>query len=323
MKHVSILLLKHVNVAGMENARQSLLETNIYLNEQGNSPMFEISLVGLTYEVSTDNNLYTIQADQLIKEVHKTDVIIIPPIQHGFFKAIQDNQPFTLWIKAHYERGAQIISLCVGAFILASTGLLDGRKCVTHWRAAQQFRSLFPKVNLMTDKLLTDEHGIYTGGGAFSSANLLLHFIEKMAGRDAAIYCSKIFQIDMGRRTQSSFIIFSGQRDHADEEIELAQGYIETHYSHHLTVDNLCKVFAISRRTFERRFKKATGNTILEYIQRVRVEVAKHELEKGRKTINEVMFEVGYMDNKAFRSIFRKHVGFSPSEYKSKYISIQ
>lgn len=320
MKHVSILLLKHVNVAGIENARQSFLETNIYLTQQGNPSMFKVSLVGLTHEVSTNNNLYTIQADQLAKEVHKTDIIIIPPIQDDFLKAIQDNQPFISWIKAHYEHGAQIISLCVGAFILASTGLLDGRKCVTHWRAAQHFKNLFPKVNLLTDKLLTDEQGIYTGGGAFSSANLLLHFIEKMAGRDAAIYCSKIFQIDMGRKTQSAFIIFSGQRDHADEEIRLAQGYIETHYNHYLTVDNLCKTFAISRRTFERRFKKATGNTVLEYIQRVKVEAAKRELEKGRKTINEVMFGVGYMDNKAFRNVFRKHVGFSPSEYKSKYV---
>jgi len=323
MKHISILLLKQVNVAGMENTRQSFLETNTYLNGQGKPSMFKVNLVSITPAVSINNDLYTIQADQLVNEVHKTDIIIIPPIQDDFLKAIQDNQPFISWIKAQYKNGAHIISLCVGAFILASTGLLDGRKCVTHWRAAQPFKDLFPKVNLVTDKLLTDEQGIYTGGGAFSSANLLLYFIEKMVDRDAAIYCSKIFQIDMGRRSQSSFIIFSGQRDHADQEVKLAQSYIEEHYNRNPTVDNLCKTFAISRRTFERRFKKATGNTVLEYIQRVKVEAAKRELEKGRKTVNEVMFGVGYMDIKAFRSIFRKHAGLSPSEYKSKYILMQ
>jgi len=319
MKHVSILLLKHVNVAGIENARQSFLETDIYLTQQGNSSMFEVSLVGLTHEVSTNNNLYTIQADQLAKEVHKTDIIIIPPIQDDFLKAIQDNQPFISWIKAHYEHGTQIISLCVGAFILASTGLLDGRKCVTHWRAAPHFKNLFPKVNLLTDKLLTDEQGIYTGGGAFSSANLLLYFIEKTVGRDASIYCSKIFQIDTERTSQTPFIIFNGQKDHSDEAIKLAQNYIEAYYKHNPSVDKLCKTFSVSRRTFERRFKKATGNTILEYIQRVKVEAAKRELEKGRKTVNEVMFEVGYMDSKNFRNIFKKYAGLSPSGYKSKY----
>jgi transcriptional regulator GlxA family with amidase domain len=323
MKHLSILLLEQVNLAGMENARQSFLETNAYLNQQGQPSMFEVKLVSISSEVSVNNGLYTIQADQLIKEVQKTDIIIIPPIQDDIHKAIEGNQAFIPWIKAQYENGAQLVSLCVGAFILGNTGLLDGRRCVTHWRAAQQFKNLFPKVDLITDKLLTDEQGIYTGGGAFSSANLLLYFIEKTVGRHAAIYCSKIFQIDMGRRSQSSFIIFSGQKDHADEEVKRAQGYIEEHYDRKLTVDILGKHFGISRRTFERRFKKATDNTVLEYIQRVKVEAAKRELEKGRKTVNEVMFEVGYFDNKAFRDIFKKYAGLSPSEYKSKYLLLQ
>ncbi|OJW71553.1 MAG: AraC family transcriptional regulator [Candidatus Amoebophilus sp. 36-38] len=323
MKHLSILLLEQVNLAGMENARQSFLETNAYLNQQGQPPMFEVNLVSITPEVRINDGLYTIQANQLIKQVQKTDIIIIPPIQNELFKAIQDNQAFIPWIKSQYENGAQVISLCIGAFILGSTGLLDGKRCVTHWRAAQEFQNLFPKVELVTDKLLTDEQGIYTGGGAFSSANLLLYFIEKTVGRDAAIYCSKIFQIDMGRKSQSCFIIFNGQKDHADEEVRLVQAYIEEHYNRKLTVEVLCKYFGMSRRTFERRFKKATDNTVLEYIQRVKVEAAKRELEKGRKTVKEVMFEVGYFDTKAFRDIFKKHAGHSPSEYKNKYELVQ
>lgn len=322
MKHVSILLLEQVNLAAMDNARQCFLETNAYLHHQGETPMFDVNLVGITSEVRINNGLYIIQADQLTNEVQETDIILIPPIQDDFLQAIQSNQPFIPWIMDQYKKGAQIISLCVGAFILGGTGLLDGKRCVTHWRVERQFQALFPKVKLTTEKLLTDEQGIYTGGGAFSSANLLLYFIEKNVGRDTALYCSKIFQIDIGRKAQSPFIIFSGQKDHPDEEIRLAQSYIEDNYKSKLSVDVICKRFAIARRTFERRFKKATGNTVLEYIQRVKMEAAKRELEKGRKTINEIMFEVGYWDTKAFRNIFKKYTSVSPSEYKSKYVLV-
>lgn len=303
----------------MENARQGFLEANAYLEQQGQSAIFNVELVGLERKVCL--NHYTIEADSLLHEVQKTDLILIPPVQqHLTAEAIKKNQGFCPWIRNNRDKGAQVASLCLGAFILGSTGLLNGRSCVTHWRAAADFQKLFPEINLVPDKILTDEDGIYTGGGAFSSANLILYLIEKYVGKEAAIYCSKIFQIDMGRTSQSPFIIFSGQKDHADERIKQVQHFIESHYQEKMTVEELCGRFNLVRRTMERRFKKATSNTVVEYIQRVKVEGAKRELENGHKTVYEIMFDVGYTDTKAFRNVFRKYSGMSPADYRLKHV---
>jgi|TARA_R110000782_G_scaffold237188_1_gene323646 transcriptional regulator GlxA family with amidase domain len=319
MKHVSVLLPHYVNLAGLENARQGLLETNEFLKTQGKSPIFNIEIVGVIPEMHVNNGQYAIKADKLLREIKTTDIVIIPPIQNNIAEALQLNHEFYPWVNAQHQAGAQIVSLCLGAFLLASTGLLNGKDCVTHWRASEPFKQFFPKVNLLSDKIMTDEDGIYTGGGAFSSANLILYIIEKIVDRETAIYCSKIFQIDAGRTSQSPFIIFKAQKNHADADVETAQTFIEKNYMNKIIVDDLCNLLGIGRRTFERRFKKATANTILEYIQRTRVEAAKKQLELGVKTVNEIMFDVGYLDTKAFRTTFKKITGLSPVEYKNKY----
>ncbi|MCH7398175.1 helix-turn-helix domain-containing protein [Belliella sp. DSM 107340] len=319
MKHVSILLLNHVNLGSMENARHGLLEANEYLRMKGKPEVFKVELVGVEPEVKLNNGLYTIKPDKTIDQVSKTDLIIIPPVQFDLQEGIIANQGFFDWISRQYTGGSEVVSLCLGAFILGSTGLLNGKKCVTHWKATDQFRKLFPKTDLAPDSLMTDDDGIYTGGGAFSSANLILYLIEKFIDREAAIYCSKIFQIDMGRNSQSEFIIFTGQKDHADKAVKDIQVYVEKNFQEKINVDELCSKFNMVRRTMERRFKQATSNTLVEYIQRVRVEAAKRDLEKTRKTVSEVMYDVGYADSKSFRDVFKKYSGISPVDYRYKY----
>ena len=184
---------------------------------------------------------------------------------------------------------------------------------------AEDFRKMFPDVDLQTDQLITDEGGIYTNGGAYSFLNLVLYLVEKYYDRPTAIYCSKVFQIVLDRNSQSPYIIFSGQKQHGDEMVKKAQDHIEKNMHEKLSVEQLAATFAAGRRNFDRRFIKATGNTPLEYAQRVRVEAAKKALETTRKTINEVMYEVGYADVKAFREVFKKVTGMSPLAYKEKY----
>jgi transcriptional regulator GlxA family with amidase domain len=233
--------------------------------------------------------------------------------------AVKLNADFLPWIEQQYKNGAEVASLCLGAFILASTGLLDGKKCSTHWLFANEFRTMFPNVNLVDNKIVTEQNGVYTSGGANSYWNLLLHLVEKYTNRELAILASKFFVLDIDRTTQSPFSIFKGQKIHEDEEIKKVQEFIEKNYAEKISVDELCEKFAIGRRTFERRFKKATNNSVVEYIQRVKMEAAKKQLETGRKTVTEVMFEVGYNDTKAFRELFKKITGLSPVEYRNKY----
>jgi transcriptional regulator GlxA family with amidase domain len=181
------------------------------------------------------------------------------------------------------------------------------------------FRQLFPDVNLVTEKIITDEHGIYSSGGAFSYLNLILYLIEKYAGRNMAVLAAKVFAIEIGRQDQLSFVIFEGQKNHEDETIKQAQEFIEKNYQDKISVDRLTSMLALSRRNFERRFKKATSNTVAEYIQRVKIEAAKMTLESSRENVNEAMYKVGYNDPKAFRESFKKITGLSPMEYRNKY----
>jgi transcriptional regulator GlxA family with amidase domain len=178
---------------------------------------------------------------------------------------------------------------------------------------------MFPNVNLQTDQLITDENRIYTNGGAYSFLNLMIYLIEKYYDRQTAIYCSKVFQIEMDRQSQSPFTMFTGQKKHGDEAVKKAQVYIENHLQEKISVGQLSSKLSIGRRNFDRRFIKATGNTPVEYLQRVKVESAKKAFETSHKTISEVMYAVGYSDVKAFREVFRKITGMSPVEYKGRY----
>jgi transcriptional regulator GlxA family with amidase domain len=252
-------------------------------------------------------------------DIKKTDLIIIPSLHGDQQQAIARNREFIPWILEQHTRGAEVASLCIGAFLLAATGLLDGKKCTTHWQLASEFRRMFPRAILIDDKITTEEKGIYTSGGAYSYLNLLVYIIEKYAGRDTAIHIAKGFAIDIDRQSQSPFIIFQGQKAHNDDQIRLAQEFLENNYQEKTTIEELAVKFAMGTRSFERRFKKATDNTVLEYVQRVKIEAAKRSFETSRKNINEVMFDVGYSDTKTFRGIFRKLTGLTPVEYRNKY----
>jgi transcriptional regulator GlxA family with amidase domain len=143
--------------------------------------------------------------------------------------------------------------------------------------------------------------------------------VEKYTDRQTAILASKYFAIDIDRESQSAFAMFQGQKAHIDAIIKQAQEFIETHIQEKITIDELADLVSLGRRSFERRFKVATNNSVLEYINRVKIEAAKRSLESSRKNINEVMYDVGYTDTKAFRAIFKKITGLTPIEYRNKY----
>ena len=245
----------------------------------GREPLFDVHLVGLDKETTQRNGLFTIQPDLLIQDVPKTDMIFIPAIHENYQKAMADNAAFLPWIRDQYKAGAEVISFCIGAFFLAATGLLKGKQCATHWTTVNDFRALFPDVHVVDDKIMTEEDGIYTSGGAYAYLNLLIYLIEKNAGRDVAVLTAKAFMIDIDRVSQSPFIIFQGQKSHMDEPVKKAQEFIENNFEEKITVDQLASMLALGRRNLERRFKKATANTVVEYIQRVKMEVAKKGLD--------------------------------------------
>ena len=324
MKHISILIPEgNISLVNVEGCHQIFSEVNGVLARAGKPPMFKIQLVGIRKETSLIKGLFSIHPDVLIDEVEHTDLIIIPAIHGNKRQMITDNTQFIPWLVKQYNGGASIASLCIGAFLLAGTGLLNGRKAATHWVEAEAFRAMFPEVNLVPDKIITDEHGLYTSGGAYSWLNLALYLIEKFAGRDMAIVCSKLFEIQIERDSQSAFMIFDPQKQHHDTAIKEVQEYIEKNYGDKISIDDLAIRVGLSRRNLERRFRKVTYNSVLEYVQRVRIEAAKQTLERNRENVNEAMYKAGYNDIKAFRTTFKKLTGLSPLEYRNKFSRVE
>ncbi|MEO6346778.1 MAG: helix-turn-helix domain-containing protein [Aquaticitalea sp.] len=320
MKHLTIVVPQgQNNLSSIVGPFKIITRANDYFKKLGHPAVFQIELAGLTEKIDFYNGLFTVNPQRSILSIEKTDLIIVPSLNHNYEVAIAENKELIDWLQKQYKAGAEIASICTGAFLLAAAGILNGKSCSTHWAAADDFRIRFPEVNLKVDELITDENGIYTNGGAYSFLNLVIYLIEKYYNRETAIFCSKVFQIALERNTQSEFAIFTGQKQHEDDLIKDAQSFMEANFEDKILVEDLSSKFAISRRTFDRRFIKATGNTPTEYSQRLKIEAAKKSLENTRKTVNEVMYEVGYNDSKAFRNVFSRITGISPLDYKARY----
>ena len=319
MKNVTILIpegdFSLVNVEGLHHI---FSETNKVLIRGGKEPLFHLQLVGKK-RTSLLKDFFAVHPNFLITHDVKTDILIIPALHGDLFLALERNKDLVAWITQQRNQGAEIISLCTGAFLLASTGLLNGLHCATHWIHAGEFKEWFPDVNLVEDEIMTDENGIYTSGAAYSYLNLILYVLHKYVSHDIIVFLAKVFAIDMGRISQSQFMIFQGYKNHDDQQILKAQEYIEQHYQEKISIELLTQHVCLGRRNFERRFKNATNHSVTEYIQRVKVEAVKKELEKGKKIINEIIYEVGYNDLRSFRDVFRRIVGMSPIEYRNKY----
>lgn len=321
MKHLTILVPNGEgnNISSIIGAYKIFSRANDHWNQRGKRQVFKIELAGTAKKVEYYDGLFSVKPHTNISEIRRTDLIIIPSLNHNFIAAIKTNGAIINWIRSQYNKGAEIASICTGAFLLASSGLLNGRTCSTHWSAQDYLKKMFPEIDVKMDRLITDEDGIYTNGGAYSFLNLVIYLVEKFYDRETAVYCSKVFQVEMDRQSQLSFTIFKGQKQHSDDVVKKAQEYIERHPGEKISIETLSSKLSMNRRNFDRRFIKATGDTPLEYAQKVRIESAKRSFETSEKTVNEVMYDVGYSDAKAFREVFRKITGFSPLEYKSRY----
>lgn len=319
MKKISILVPELAVMQTIADPQQLFTDVNQYLIRSGRPPEFDVELVGARKEVKINGGLFSIRTTKRLEDVRKTDLVFIPALFGDIATALKKNQVLVPWIIEQYTKGAEVASLCVGAFLLASTGLLKGRKCCTHWGVQNEFRAMYPDVKLVEGNIVTEEKRIYSSGGSNSYWTLLLYLLEKYTSREMAILASKYFAVDIDRNSQSVFSMFKGQKTHKDREVLQAQEYIEKNINEKISVDELAKMAAMGRRTFERRFKQATYNSALEYIQRVKIEAAKCQFETSRKGINEVMYDVGYVDIKAFRDLFKKLTGLTPVGYRKKY----
>ncbi len=220
MKHISILIPHEAVMASVVDPRTIFTGVNDFLEAKGKPALFKVQLVGLTKQVKLTNGQFSVHTDALLNDVKKTDLIIIPALGGDLKVSVKKNKEFVPWIIKHHKKGTEVASLCIGAFLLASTGLLNGKECSSHWLTAELFREMYPEVNLVDGRIITEQQGLYSSGGATSYWNLLLHLVEKYAGREMAIMASKIYALEIDRKSQSPFAMFNGQKKHEDEPIK-------------------------------------------------------------------------------------------------------
>jgi transcriptional regulator GlxA family with amidase domain len=246
MVTVSILTYKNALASAILDTASVFSKVNEYLIDAGKAEIFNVQLVGFTHTVKFNSGSISIQTDAIFEEVKKTDLIVIPSFIGSATGAAYINKDCAVWISKHYKNGTEVASLCTGAFLLAYTGILNGKQCTTHWAYANEFRYFYPGVDLVDEKMITDQEGLYSSGGNNAYWNLLIHLVEKYTNREMAIRIAKYFVIDIDKNIQSPFVIFHGQKDHDDKLILKAQKFIEQNYSERFTVDDLAEKFHLT-----------------------------------------------------------------------------
>ena len=319
MKKISVYVPENAVIEAITPAYRLFKTANEFLSASGKKPMFQVEYVGLKRAVEANDGEYIVKTDRTLDTVKSTDLIVLPAIYGNIDGAIKANQKAIPWIQKMHKQGAEVASLCIGAFLLGESGLVNGKKVSMHWAYYNEFKERYPGAQIVNGGVITDEDKVYSSGGANSLWNLLLYLLEKYADRETSIMAAKYFAIDIDRDNQGAFTIFTGQKEHNDKDILKVQVYVEKNFKEKLTINDLADKVNVSRRSLERRFKQATNNSVLEYIQRVRIEAAKRSFEGTPKNVVEVMYDVGYTDTKAFRDVFKKVTGLTPIEYRNKY----
>jgi transcriptional regulator GlxA family with amidase domain len=322
MKKVIILASEHCLFSSVGGPMDIFLQAGMLWNGILGikpSPYFEVKIATLDGLPVMATNQVSITPHCSIDEVGHVDLVLIP--SQGFQFGVQDQKFLKRveWLKKCYREGADLASVCTGAFTLAATGLLDGKQATTHWGVAKAFKAAFPKINLRTDLMVVDEGRLFSGGGMTADLNLSLYLINKYCGREIALQCSRCTLVDLGSLSQLPFTVYVPEKNHKDSQILKIQEWIEMHFSHSLSIEKLAKKAEMSPRNFNRRFKAATGGVVVKYLQQVRIEAAKKELEDGNRSFDDISVHVGYENVSFFRRIFKQGTGLSPADYRRKF----
>ena len=292
------------------------------IKEPLTEPLFETNVVTVKGKPFVTNSGITVQPDAAFEDVKNTDLILIAPYLFGVHEFPEAIQELIVPLTSYYKNDVRIGAICTAAFILARTGLLDGKIATTNWQVTKSFRQEFPKINLKPDRILTEDSGLICTGAATSQYNLALHIIENFGSKELVRTCSKVFLVDPRRITQTPYIITNFKKNHGDEKILQAQRWMEENYVTTITIDSIAQLIGMSPRNFKRRFKSATNETPLAYLHQIRIEVAKKQLEGTKHNIDEITRLVGYEDSGTFRRLFKKMTSLSPREYRDRFSTI-
>ncbi len=322
MIRIGIPVIQHATAISVAAPRDILSFAEYHMGGEPQhkaGPTFQTEFVGLDDTPVRCGDSVWLTPQQVISNVGPYDVILVPSFNDRIEEGLEANRAFMPWLRECHQNGAVLATWCSGAFMLAATGVLDGKTATTHWAMAERFSAQFPQVDLQPDRMIVDEGDVITCGGATSFLSLGIYLIERFHSHEMAVQCAKMFLIDMDRPTQQPYADLTERMPHADETIRQVQHYIDTNPSEELPLKRLAEMANLSPKTFMRRFKEATGAPPATYVQHVRIEAAKQCLEQGEATVGEITFQVGYNDIRSFRRLFQRCVGLSPKDYRAKF----
>lgn len=317
MEKISVLILEQSVPTGIVALMDLFKLAGGYSGKE-----FDTEIVSFDGKPVQYSKYLQITPDRSVKEVGDTDIIIVP--SSGFRKKDLGSYPVEVldWLKVSHEKGICIAGGCTGVFLLAESGVLKNRKATTHWAYAPIFRKRYPDTDLISENIITEDGNIVCSGGVSSIVDLYLFLIERVCGKKIATKCAKNIVFERGHNAQTPFEIFRNRKKHKDTSIIKAQGWIEKYFNKEFQIDDISSYVGMSIRNFKRRFKNATGESPLVYIQKLRVEAAKNLLETNSSAIDEIARNVGYDDVGFFRKLFIRHAGISPSLYRQKFKSM-
>jgi transcriptional regulator GlxA family with amidase domain len=282
-------------------------------------PRFRVTTASVDGRAVRCDGPIDIQPSVAITAVRKADLIFIPTTGLHIDDVAERYAAVVPWLRRWHKRGAAIAGVCTGVGLVAATGLLDGKRATTHWALADRFREKYPKVRWMPELMVTEDRGLYCGGGVHAALDLSLYLVEQFCGHEVAMQSAKAMLIETPRAWQAGFALVPLKTEHSDETISSAQEWLHENFQRTFPLEAPARRVGMSLRNFVRRFKQATGDSPLIYLQKLRIAAAKRLLESDHRTMQEISDAVGYRDVAFFRGLFERHTGVSPSAYRRRF----
>lgn len=293
-----------------------------WLHGETQQPRFRVRVASVDGASVTSLCSLGLTPECAINDIKKTDIIVLPASGWDIMDQISRHTALLPWLRKWYAKGAYIAGICSGVGFLAEAGILDGRQATTHWALADILRERYPDVLWQPEQFVTEDGRLFCSGGVYAAIDLSLYLVEKFCGHAVALQCAKSLLVSMPRRQQCGYAVLPLSPPHSDDRIKLAEDYLQEHLSGDVSIDTLADIAGMGSRNFIRRFKAATGRLPGAYVQMLRIAAAKEMLEHGAVSIQAVASKIGYEDIAFFRSVFKRHTGMTPAEYRQNFAGL-